>query len=65
MRGTLVHCLDVDFTVPILVPVGLLLHVFELDVRGGAAEGFPEHHCFGAEVDRGVLVEQFSCYAEE
>ena len=42
MRGALVHCLDVDFTVPLLVPVGLLLHDVELEVVGEAAEGFPE-----------------------
>ena len=25
VRGTLVHCLDVDLTVPVLVPVRILL----------------------------------------
>ena len=59
MRGALVHCLDVDFTVPVLVPVGLLLHDVELDVGGEAAEGFPEHQCLGAEVGRSGLVERF------
>ena len=66
VRGALVHCLDVDFTVPVLVPVGLLLHDVELDVvEEGAADGFSEHQRFSAEAGRGVLVERFSCYPEE
>ena len=48
VRGALVYCLDVDLTVPILVPVGLLLHDLELDIGGEAAEGFPKHQRFCA-----------------
>ena len=40
MRGPLVHCLDANLTIPVLVPVQLLLHDVELDVGGEAAEGF-------------------------
>ena len=29
------HCPDVAFTFPVLVPVGVLLHDVELDVGGG------------------------------
>ena len=64
MRGALVHCLDVDLTIPILVPVGLLRHDVELDLGGGAAEGFPGHQCLGAEACCGVLRDWLSCYAE-
>ena len=65
VRGALVHCLDVKFTVPVLVPVGLLLHDVELAVWGDAAEGFPKHHCLGAEVGRVGLLERLLCYAGE
>ena len=65
VRCMLVHCLDVNLTVPVLVPVGLLLCGVDLNVRGEAAEGFPGHQGFGAEADHGGLVEQLPCYAEE
>ena len=65
VHGALMHCLDVDLTVPVLVPVGLLCHDLELDVGGEAMEGFPEHQRLGAGSCRGGLVERLSCYAEE
>ena len=65
VHGALVYCLHVDLPVPVLVPVGLLLHDVELDVGGEAAEGFPEHQRLGAEACRGGLVEWLLCYAEE
>ena len=64
MRCALVDWLDVDFTVPVLVPVGSLLHDVDLKVGGETAEGFPEYQCLGAEVGCGGLVERLSCYAE-
>ena len=42
MRSALVYCLDVDLTISVLVPVGLLFHDVKLVVRVEAAEGFPE-----------------------
>ena len=42
MRSALVYCVDVDLTISVLVPVGLVFHDAKLDVRGGAAKGFPE-----------------------
>ena len=65
VRGALVYSLDVHLTVPVLVPVGLLLRLSELDVGGEAAEGFPEHQRLGAEDCCGGLVERLSCFAEE
>ena len=59
------YCLDVDLTVPVLVPVGLLLHDVELDVRGEPAEGFTEHQRLAAEARCSGRVERLSCYAEE
>ena len=40
MPGALVQSLDVDLTVPVLVPVALLLYDVELDVGGGARRAF-------------------------
>ena len=65
VRGALVHCLDVDLPVPVLVTVQLLLHDVELDVQGKAVEGFSEHQRLGAEACHGGLAERLSCYAEE
>ena len=65
MHGALVYCLDVILTVPVLVPVGLLLHHVELDVEEEAAEGFQQQKHYGAEACRGGLVERLLCYAEE
>ena len=65
MRSALVYCLDVDLTISLLVPVGLLFHEVKLDVGGKAAEGFQEQQCLGAEARRGGFVEWLSCYAEE
>ena len=49
MRCALVYCLVVDLTISVLVSVGLLFHVVELDVDGKAVKGFPEQQCLGAE----------------
>ena len=65
VRGALVYFLDVDPTILVLVPVGLLLHDVELDVGGESAEGFPEHQRLGTEACCGGLVVWLSCYAEE
>ena len=65
MRGKLVYCLDVDSSISVLVPVGLLFHDVELDFGGEAAEGLPQHPCLGAEGGCGGLVERLPCYAEE
>ena len=65
VRSALVYCLDVDLTISVMVPVGLLFHDVKLDVGGKAAEGFPEQQCLGAEARRGGFVEWLSCYAEE
>ena len=64
-RGELVHCLEVDSTVPVLVPVGRRFHDVELDVGGKAAGGLPEHQWLGAQVGCGGVVQRLSCYAEE
>ena len=40
MHGALMHCLDVNLTIPVLVPLGLLLQDVELDIGGEAAGGF-------------------------
>ena len=61
----LVYCLVVDFTISVLVPVGLLFYDVELDVGGKAAKGFPEQQHLGAEARRGGFVEWLPCYAEE
>ena len=50
MRGEFVQCLDINSAVPLLVPAGFLFWDVEQDVSREAAEGFPEHPCFGAEV---------------
>ena len=34
VRSALVYCLDVDLTISVLVPVGLLFHDVKLDVGG-------------------------------
>ena len=65
VAGTLVHCLDVYFTVSVLVPVGFLLYDVELDIGREAAQGFPGHHCLGAKAGFGGLSERLSCNAEE
>ena len=65
VRCALVYCLVVDFTVSVLVPVGLLFHDVELHVGGKAAKGFPQQQCLGAEVRRAGCVEWLPCYAEE
>ena len=65
MCGELVCCLDVHLSIPVLVSVGLLLHDLQVDVRGEAVEGFPEHQRLGAKARRGRLLEWLSCYAEE
>ena len=65
VRDVLVYCLDVGLRVPVLVPVGLLLHDVELDVGGEAAEAFPEHQRLGAKACRCGVVEWLCCYAEE
>ena len=65
MRGALVHCLDVELTIPVLVPVGLLLHDVALHVGGEAAEAFQLQQCFGAEARCDGLAEWLSCYSEE
>ena len=64
MRCALVYCLVVDRTIPVLVSVGLLFHDVELDIGGGAAKGFPEQQCLGAEARRGGFVKWLPCYAE-
>ena len=63
----MVHCLDVDLTVPVLVTVRLLLHevYLVLDVGGEAAEGFAEHQGLRANTCCGGLAERLSCYAEQ
>ena len=53
VRCALVYCLVVDFTISVLVPVGLRFHDVELDVGGKAAKGFPEQQRLGAEARRG------------
>ena len=63
--SALMYCLDVDLTISVLLPVGLLFHNVKLDVGGKAAEGLPEQQCLGAEAGRGGFVEWLSCYAEE
>ena len=65
MRTARVNCLDVDLTISVLVPVGLLLHDVKLDVGEKAAKRFPEQQCLGAEARRGGFVEWLSCYAKE
>ena len=65
VRCALVYCLVVDLTISVLVPVGLLFHDVELDVREKAANGFPEQQCLRAEARRGGFVEWLPCYAEE
>ena len=65
VRSALLYCLDVDVTIPVLVPVGLLFHDVKLDVGKKAAEGSPEQQCLGAEARRGGFLEWFFCYAEE
>ena len=40
MVAVQVWYLDANLTIPVLVPVQLLLHDVELDVGGEAAEGF-------------------------
>ena len=65
MRCALVYCLVVDFTISVLVSVGLLFHDVELDVGGKAAKGFPEQQCLGAEARRGGFVKWWPWYAEE
>ena len=42
MRSALVYCLDVDLTICVLMPAGLLFHDVKLGVGGKAAEGFQE-----------------------
>ena len=63
--GELVHCLDVDSAVPVLVPAGSLFQDVELDVWQGAAESIQKHQCLGAEGGCCGLVELLCCYAEE
>ena len=60
VRGALVYYLDVDLTISVLLPVGLLFHDAKLDIGGKAAEGFPEQQCLGAEARRGGFVEWLS-----
>ena len=42
MRCALLHCLVVDLTISVLVPVGYFFHDVELDVGGKARKGFSE-----------------------
>ena len=63
--SALAYCLDVDLTIWVLVPVGLMFHDVKLDVAGKAAEGFPEQQCLAAEARCGGFVVWLSCYAEE
>ena len=65
MRSALLYCLDVDLTIPVLVPVGLLFHDVKLDVGGNPAEGVPEQQCLGASARCSGLVEWLPCYAEQ
>ena len=65
VRSALVYCLDVDLTIFLLVPVGLLFHDVKLVVGGKAAERFPEQQCLGAEARRVWFVEWLSSFAEE
>ena len=65
VRCALVYCLVVHLMISILVPVGLLFHDVELDVRGKAAKGFPEQQCLGAEARHGGFPEWLPRYAEE
>ena len=65
MRAELVHRLDADSIVLVLVPVGLLFHDVEVYITGQAAEGFQQHHCLCAEVGSGGIVERLLCFAEE
>ena len=65
VRSVLVYCLDVDLSVSVLVPVGLLSDNVKLDVGGKAVGGFSEQQCLGAKARRDSFVEWLSCYAEE
>ena len=65
VRSALVHYLDVDLAISVLVPGGLLFHDVKLGVAGNAAEGFPKQQCLGTEARRSGFLEWLSCYAEE
>ena len=42
VRSAQVYCLDVDLTISVLVPVGILFGDVKLDAGEKAAKGFPE-----------------------
>ena len=65
VRSALLYCLDVDVTISLLVPPGLLFHGVKLDVEEKAVGGFPEQQSLVAEARRGGFVAWLSCYAEE